>query len=163
MGTESAAAIRFAFARLGLSHSRPPSPAGAYRAVVTRGNQGFVSGQFPIDDGTLQFRGRLGDVLDVQAGRAAARLAAANVLAQINAHLGDWSRFGGLLRVDGFVASAPGFLRQPEILDAASTLFVEVLGPELGAHTRTAFSVEQLPLGSSIELCVTFCVKTPRD
>ena len=66
----------------------------------------------------------------------------------------------GILRVTSLSCR---FLRQPEILDAASTLFVEVLGPELGAHTRTAFSVEQLPLGSSIELCVTFCVKTPRD
>jgi enamine deaminase RidA (YjgF/YER057c/UK114 family) len=124
---------------------------------------GFVSGQFPIRDGELRYRGRVGDALDLEAGRDATRLCALNALAQIETHLGGWSRFGGLLRVEGFVASTPDFFRQPEVLDGASTLFVEALGTELGAHARTAFAVERLPLDSSIELCVTFFVKEPGD
>jgi hypothetical protein len=64
--------------------------------------------------------------------------------------------FCGLMRVDGYVASAPRFTSQPWILDGASECLIAVLGPQLGAHTRTAFAVSQLPLDAPIELAVTF-------
>jgi enamine deaminase RidA (YjgF/YER057c/UK114 family) len=136
----------------------PPSPAGAYRAVVTRGLVGAVSGQFPIIDGRIAFTGRIGVELTEAQGLQAARLAALNALAQISAALGGFDRFAGLLRVDGYVASADDYLDQPRVLDAASNLLLDVLGSDLGAHTRTAFSVVRLPLGSCVELGLLFAV-----
>ena len=142
-------------AGLGICLPDPPPPAGNYQPVTIRNGLGFVSGQVPVRDGRLLFTGRVGIELTPEQGKAAAELAALNVLAQIDKALPSWDRFGGLLRVEGFVASASGFTNQPEILDGASRLFAEVLG-ELGHHSRAAFSVEQLPLNASIELVVTF-------
>ena len=108
------------------------------------------------------FTGRIGAELTPEQGRAAAELAALNVLAQIEKALPGWDTFGGLLRVEGFVASARGFTNQPEILDGASRLFTEVLG-ERGQHSRAAFSVDQLPLDAPIELVVMFALRPDGD
>ncbi len=144
---------------LGIRLPDPPPPAGDYQPVMIRGGFGFVSGQVPVRDGRLLFTGRVGIELTPEQGRAAAEIAALNVLAQIDKALPSWDQFGGLLRVEGFVASASGFTNQPEILDGASRLFAEALG-ELGQHSRAAFSVEQLPLNASVELVVTFATQT---
>ena len=136
----------------------PPPPAGSYQPVILRHGLGFVSGQVPVRKGRLVFSGRVGAELTPEQGKAAAELAALNVLAQIERALPSWDRFDGLLRVEGFVASASGFTNQPQVLDGASRLFTEVLG-ELGHHARAAFSVEQLPLNAPVELVVTFALK----
>jgi enamine deaminase RidA (YjgF/YER057c/UK114 family) len=136
----------------------PPVPAGAYLPVVTHGALGFVSGQFPILDGRLARAGRVGAELTAEEGRECASLAAANVLARIRAALGGWARFAGLLRVEGHVASAVDFLMQPAVLDGASDFFVRALGPALGAHVRTAFHANRLPMDAPVELVVTFAV-----
>ncbi len=136
----------------------PPPPAGDYQPVMIRGGLGFVSGQVPVRDGRLVFTGRVGIELTPDQGKAAAEIAALNVLAQIDKALPSWDQFGGLLRVEGFVASASGFTDQAEILDGASRLFTEVLG-ELGQHSRAALSVEQLPLNAPVELVVTFATQ----
>ncbi len=143
---------------LGIRLPDPPPPAGDYQSVAIRNGLGFVSGQVPVRDGRLLFTGRVGVELTPQQGKAAAEIAALNVLAQIDRALPSWDQFGGLLRVEGFVASASGFTSQPEILDGASRLLVEVLG-ERGAHSRAAFSVEQLPLNAPVELVVTFALR----
>ena len=146
----------------GIRLPAPPPPAGNYQPVTTRNGLGFVSGQVPVRDGRLLFTGRVGVELTPQQGKAAAEIAALNVLAQIDRALPSWEQFGGLLRLEGFVASASGFTSQPEILDGASDLFVDVLG-ELGQHARAAFSVEQLPLNAPVELVVTFAVNSVRS
>jgi enamine deaminase RidA (YjgF/YER057c/UK114 family) len=150
----------------GIVLPEPPAPAGSYRPVVCRGTLGFVSGQFPFTHGRLSHAGRVGAELTPEQGRECAAIAAANVLAQIRAALGGWARFGGLLRVEGHVASAPGFLEQPLVLDGASEFFVRALGPELGAHARTAFHATRLPIDAPVELAVTFlairCRRNPR-
>jgi enamine deaminase RidA (YjgF/YER057c/UK114 family) len=137
---------------------KPPPPAGAYRAVVVRNGIGCVSGQFPFVDGKLLCTGRIGAELSEEQGRRAADVTALNVLAQISTALGDFGRFGGLLRVDGFVASAKDFLAQPRILDAASERFVDLLGAELGAHARSVLKVDRLPLDAPVKLVVSFAV-----
>lgn len=135
----------------------PPAPRGNYeRGVVHRGI-GLLSGQFPIVDGSLAYRGRIGLELTEAQGRQAAEVAALNAVAQIKALIGSFRYFETLMRVDGYVASASGWTRQPAVLDAASDLFVRVLG-QRGRHARTAFSVSQLPLDAPIELVVTFGV-----
>jgi enamine deaminase RidA (YjgF/YER057c/UK114 family) len=89
--------------------------------------------------------GRVGAELSVDEGRAAAVLAAVNVLAQLKAVLGDLERIGEIVRLEGHVASAPGFVDQPQVLDAASDFLAQAL-PGPSGHARTAFAHPQLPL-----------------
>ena len=136
---------------------KPPAPVGAYQGVVIRGGTGFVSGQFPLIDGemlwTVSSHGP-----DIDSARAAARVAALNVIAQIRHALGSWNRFAGLLRVDGIIAAQPGFDNHARVLDAASDTFVEFFGPDLGAHARSACSSSGLPANAALELVTTFAV-----
>lgn len=118
----------------------------------------MLSGQFPIRDGRLLYAGVVGSELTIEDGQAAARSAALNVLAQLKELLGSFARLGGLLRVDGAVASARGFTEQAAVLDGASDLFVQVLG-ERGAHARSALGVNCLPLNAPVELVVTFAAR----
>jgi enamine deaminase RidA (YjgF/YER057c/UK114 family) len=144
-------------AELGLVLPAPSRPAGNYSAFVRAGDLLFISGQFPIENGTPRYTGRVGAELSEPEGYAAARLAGLNVLAQIDAALGGFGRLAHLVRVEGHVASAPGFNNQPRVLDGASDLFATILG-ERGRHARTAFAPERLPWGLSIELVVTAAV-----
>lgn len=143
----------------GILLPEPPAPAGNYQRVVFRGGVGFVSGQFPFRQGRLVHAGRVGAELSLEDGKLCAEIAAANALAQIRKALRGWSRFDGLLQVEGHVASAPEFLEQPAVLNAASDFFVRALGPRLGAHTRTAFHAARLPVDAPVELAVTFAVR----
>jgi enamine deaminase RidA (YjgF/YER057c/UK114 family) len=144
-------------ATLGLKLPAPPRPAGKYRPAVLAGGLLFISGQLPIADGKLRYTGRVGAELSEAEGQAAAQLAALNVLAQIGAALGGFDRLVTLLRVEGHVSSAPGYVGQSRVLDVASVLFSEVLGDK-GAHTRAAFAAPALPRDASIELVVTAAV-----
>lgn len=101
--------------------------------------------------------GRLGLELSIEQGQEAARAAARNVLAQMHVLLGDWERLQGLLRVDGVLACSNEFNAQPEVLDAASQTFLQVLG-ERGRHARSLIPVRDLPLNASLELIVAFSV-----
>ncbi len=139
----------------------PPRPVGFYEAGVIRGSVGFVSGQFPLRNGVLVCHGQVGANLTIKEACDACELAALNVLAQISDLTEKFATLDGLLRLDGYVASADGFLDQPKVLDAASALFREVLG-DRGRHARTAFSVRQLPMGSPIELGMSFVVRSPK-
>lgn len=135
----------------------PPDPVGAYAATVIRGHIGVVSGQFPIVDGQLGWHGRLGAELDLETGRAAAVATGRNALAQVARATDGFARLDGLLRLEGYVASAPGFTDQPAVLDTVSELFEAVLG-SAGQHARAAFAPERLPLDAPIELVLSFAV-----
>jgi len=139
----------------------PPKPAGNYQPWILSGNLLFLSGQFPIENGILRYTGRVGAELSEADGYAAARLAALNVLAQIQAALGSLERLQHLVRVEGHVASAPGWNNAPKVLDGASDLFASALG-ERGRHTRTAFTPNLLPLNLAIELVVVAAVNLDR-
>lgn len=132
-----------------------PKPVGAYEAGVIRQGIGFISGQFPLTDGALVHTGKVGGDLTFEQAFRATEVAAWNVLSQISELTDQFKTLDGLLRLDGYIASAYGFVEQPAVLDAASNLFRDVLG-EKGRHARTAFSVSQLPLDSPVELCITF-------
>jgi enamine deaminase RidA (YjgF/YER057c/UK114 family) len=140
-------------AALGLALPPAPQPLGAYRAVVQSGALLFLSGQLPIRDGAVVQRGAVGAALTVEQGRAAAELCALNALAQIARFLGGFERLKQIVRVDGYVASAPGNFDQPKVLDGASDLFARVLADRAG-HARTAFAVPQLPANAAVELAV---------
>lgn len=137
----------------------PPKALGAYSAVVIRGSNGAVSGQFPMVAGSLQWKGSVGKELTIEEGCEACRIAVLNVLAQIGEATSGFARFAGLLRLEGHVASAADFRDQPRILDTASEIMVRYLGSGAGAHARAAFAPSMLPLGAAVELCVTFTLK----
>ena len=120
MHGDTTARIEARLRELDLVLPDPPRPAGGYVSVLVRNHIGVVSGQFPFASGELPIRGRIGADVSETDGRRAAQLAALNVLAQIRAALGGFNGFTGLLRVDGWVACAPGFMSQPSILDGAS-------------------------------------------
>lgn len=144
---------------LGLRIPEPPAPAGNYEPWLIAGQLLFVSAQFPIEHGELRCTGQVGADVTEEQGYAAARLAALNVLAQIHAALGDLDRLETLARVEGHVASAPGWHAAPKVLDGASDLFVAVLGSK-GRHTRAAFTPLRLPLNLTVELVVTAVLRT---
>jgi len=129
----------------------PPQPRGNYNAVVQHDSLLFVSGQLPLRNGELQYRGRLGAEVDVAAGYQAARLCALNTLAQIQGVVTSLDTIVGLARIEGYLQCAPSFQDHVKVLDGASDLFYEVLGKQ-GSHTRAVFGVNSLPLNSPIEL-----------
>lgn len=141
-------------AELGIALPAAPQPLGAYRAAVQAGALLFLSGQLPIADGAIRYKGRVGAELTLEEGRAAAELTALNALAQIRHFLGGFGRLRRIVRLDGYVASAPGFYDQPKVLDGASELLRRILGEHAG-HARTAFAVSHLPADAALELVVT--------
>ena len=150
--------VELKLAQLGLKLPSAPKPAGNYAAFVRAGNLLFLSAQLPVEDGRPRYTGRVGAELTDDEGRAAAQLAALNVLAQLRAALGSFERLEHLVRMEGHVAGAPGWHGTPKILDSASDLFVAVLG-ERGRHARSAFNPPSLPLNMAVELVVTAAVK----
>lgn len=146
--------IEQAMHRLGLQLPEASVPAGNYLPAVRHAGLLFVSGQFPVMDGKLQYKGRIGETLTARAGYMAARLAALNALAHIKRETENWRQFGRLIKVEGHISSANGWHDQPRVLDGASDLFLAILGEKAG-HARSVFSASQLPLNAAVELIVT--------
>jgi enamine deaminase RidA (YjgF/YER057c/UK114 family) len=136
-------------AELGLELATP-TPAGSYLPAVRTGSLVFTAGQVPIRDGEVVATGKLGAEVDVEVGRQLARLCALNALAAIDGAVGINSVLR-VVKVVGFVASAPGFTAQPKVLDGASELLTEVFG-DAGRHARSAVGVAELPLGVPVEV-----------
>ena len=116
----------------------------------------FVSGQLPVAAGKVDpaHQGKLGAAVSLEAGQAAARLAALNVLAQANAAVGDLAKVRAV-RVGGFVNAVPDFQQIPQVVNGSSDLFAAVLG-EHGKHARAAVGVAQLPLDAAVEIEAVF-------
>jgi enamine deaminase RidA (YjgF/YER057c/UK114 family) len=104
-----------------------------------------------MKEGKLAYEGKLGKELSVELGREAARLAVLNALAVVKQELGSLDNVARVVRLTGHVASAPGFVQQPAVLNGASDLLVAIFG-EAGRHTRAALGAAELPLNSPIEL-----------
>lgn len=154
--------IETRLAQLGLELPAPPQPLGRYTAVSEAGELLFVSGQLPLRDGRVVWQGRVGEALSTEQGRQAAELAALNVLAQIRAHLGGFDRLHHIVRIEGHVSSADGYLEQPAVIDGASDLFANVLGDKAG-HARSAFSHTQLPANAAVVLVVIAQLRPERS
>ena len=129
----------------------PPKPAGAYIPVVKSGNTVYVSGQIPIEDGKVTFKGKVPSVQSLEQAQKAARLCAINALAQLKSELGSLDKISKILRVSGFVNSESDFTEQPKVINAASDLLFEIFG-EKGQHSRIAVGVASLPLGATVEI-----------
>lgn len=136
---------------LGIILPKPSMPEASYVPVVQAGNLAFVSGQDPVRDGVMEYTGRLGAELDLAQGQAAARLAALNCLAQLQAHLGSLERVQRIVKVLGFVACTDEFDQQPFVIDGGSELLEQVFG-EAGRHARTAVGTNKLAFGIPVEI-----------
>jgi len=140
---------------LGIQLPSAPTPFGTYVETVQTGNLLFLSGMLPVVDRKPKFIGRLGKELDTEAGRGAAYIAALNVLAAAKEHLGSLDRVTRVVRLGVFIATSGDFFDQPRIADAVSDLFLDVFGIEK-TSVRVVIGVASLPLGTPIELDVTF-------
>jgi enamine deaminase RidA (YjgF/YER057c/UK114 family) len=137
--------------QLGVSLPAPAAPVAAYVPAVRTGDLVFVSGQVPLVDGTPSHLGHLGGDVDLEAGRAAARTCAINLIAALKAELGELSRVRRIVKLTGFVACVPGFTDAPKVVNGASELFAEAFG-DAGRHARAAVGVAALPLGVPVEV-----------
>jgi enamine deaminase RidA (YjgF/YER057c/UK114 family) len=136
---------------LGIELPATPSPAGAYVPATRAGNLVFTAGQLPLEAGELRFRGKVGDAVGVDQAREAARLCALNALAAASAQSGGVDGLSRIVKVTGFVASAPGFNEQPQVINGASELLGEVFG-DAGLHARSAVGVAELPMDAPVEV-----------
>jgi len=137
--------------QMGLELPDPPKPVASYVPCVRTGNLLFVSGQVPKEKGALRYAGHLGGERSLDDGYQAARLCALNALSVVKQAVGSLDRVRRIVKLTGYVASAAGFTDQPKVVDGASKFLVELFG-ERGQHARAAVGVNELPLGSAVEL-----------
>ena len=143
--------IEETLAKLGITLPTPANPLANYVPYVITGNLVFISGQISVAPGG-PIKGRLGEDMSLEDGVAAARVCGLNLIAQLKAACGgDLSRVKRVVKLGGFVNSAPTFFDQPKVINGASDLMVEVFG-EAGKHSRAAVGAPSLPLGVAVEV-----------
>ncbi len=139
-------------ASLGIALPTPAAPIANYVGFVRTGSLLVVSGQICLGlAGTLVAKGKLGETVTVEQGQSAARACAINLLAQVKIALGDLDKMVRVVRLGGFINSAPTFLDGPKVMNGASDLMVEVFGDK-GRHARTTVGVASLPLDAAVEV-----------
>jgi len=137
--------------KLGFTLPEPPQPVAAYVPAVLVGDLLFLSGTTCYKDGEFLFTGRVGAELTIEQGYSAARQTALNLLSVIKSTLGSLDQVKRMVKLNGYVNSAPDFDRQPEVINGASELFEELYG-ERGKHARTAIGVSDLPAHIPVEI-----------
>lgn len=150
--------IEARLAALGLVLPQPVKvPTGLvlpFQFVRLVGSRAFISGHAPTNaDGSIATPlGKLGRELTVEQGYAAARLTALSILGSLKRTLGDFDRISAWTRVFGMVNSATGFNKQPAVINGFSDLIIELFGPEIGAHSRSAVGMAELPFDIPVEV-----------
>jgi enamine deaminase RidA (YjgF/YER057c/UK114 family) len=151
-GITMAGTVEQNLAAQGIVLPTPKAPVANYVPFVRSGNLLFVSGQVCYDaDGKLIAKGKLGAGVSIEQGAAAARGCGINLLAQVKAAVGDLDKVVRVVRLGGFVNSAPDFLDGPKVLNGASDLMVAVFGDK-GRHSRTTVGVAALPSDAAVEV-----------
>jgi enamine deaminase RidA (YjgF/YER057c/UK114 family) len=135
---------------LGITLPTVNAPAGAYIPAKRTGDLVFTAGQVPMVDGKIAATGKVGAEIDVAQAADLARTCALSALAAVDALVGI-DAVSGVVKVVGFVASAPGFTGQPEVINGASDVLGEIFGAS-GAHARSAVGVFELPRGVPVEV-----------
>ncbi len=136
---------------LGLTLPQPNPPVANYVPFVRVGDLVHISGQVSVDAGG-GIRGTVGEEVDMETAKAAARLCGVNLIAQMKAACdGDLDRVARVVKLGGFVQAGANFLEIPQVVNGASDLMVEAFG-DAGKHARSAVGVYRLPLGFSVEV-----------
>lgn len=143
---------------LGYRLPAPIAPQFDYVPVTLHAGVAYVSGQLPRRDAATVITGKLGQDVEIELGREAAQLCVLHALSVLKALLGSLDRVERILKLTGFVASAPGFTQQPQVIDAASKLLRAVFG-ESGRHARSAIGVAELPRGAAVEIEMIVAVR----
>jgi len=135
---------------LGIELPAVAQPLASYIPAVRTGHLVYTAGQLPMQKGKLTQAGKVGAEVSLEAGAELARICALNALAAVDSLVGI-DAVAQVVKVVGFVASAPGFTGQPAVVNGASTLFGEIFG-DAGAHARSAVGVSELPLDAPVEV-----------
>ena len=149
--TGSMSAPEQRLADLGLTLPQVAAPVAAYVPALRTGDYVYTSGQVPMVDGALAAAGKVGAEIDADTAKDLARTCALNALAAVKAEIGDLAKVRRVVKVVGFVASAPDFTGQPGVVNGASELLGEVFGDK-GKHARSAVGVAVLPLDAPVEV-----------
>jgi enamine deaminase RidA (YjgF/YER057c/UK114 family) len=133
-----------------------PKPVAVYKTVVVAGNLAYVSGHGPLKADKSSITGRVGDDLDLDAGKAAARQVGLAILATLRAELGSLDRVKRVIKVLGMVNCTPDFRDHPAVINGCSELFAEVFGNEQGIGARSAVGMGSLPGNIAVEIEAIF-------
>jgi enamine deaminase RidA (YjgF/YER057c/UK114 family) len=140
---------------LGIELPNAPQSAGSYVQVAITGNLVFVSGQIPVEPGSIpmqvKFKGKVGKDISLEEGQEAARLCTINALAQLKSTLGSLEKIRKFVKVSGFVNCDASFSNHPQIINGASDFIVQLFG-EKGRHSRSVIGASSLPLDSAVEI-----------
>ena len=141
---------------LNITIPQPATPAANYVGFVRSGNQVFISGQLPIEDGQVKYIGKVGSQISLEDAQKAARICAINIIAQVKlACDGDLQKVVKCVRLGVFVNADPEFTDHPLVANGASNLIADVFG-EAGKHARAATGAGSLPRGVSVEIDAIF-------
>ncbi len=141
--------------QIGIALPSPPAPVASYVPFAVSGNLVFISGQVTAAPDGLKYVGCVGRELTLEDGKAAARLCAINVIAQLRAACGDLDRVKRCVKLTVYVNAAPGFEQHPEVANGASDLIVEIFGVA-GRHARAAVGAGSLPRNVAAEVEAVF-------
>ncbi|MEV8530709.1 RidA family protein [Streptomyces sp. NPDC051211] len=144
-------AVEAKLAQLGLTLPEVVPPLAAYQPAVRSGQYVYTAGQLPMVKGSLPLTGKVGAEVSAEQAKELAATCALNALAAVKSVIGDLDKIVRVVKVVGFIASAPDFTAQPGVLNGASELLGEVLGPK-GVHARSAVGVAVLPLDAPVEV-----------
>ena len=137
--------------KLGFKIPPAPKPLAAYIPATKAGNFIFTSGQVPIEDGKIIYKGKVGEDITEDEARKAAELCLINCLSAVKSVAGNLDNIKCIVKLTVFVNSADDFVAQPKIANGASELLEEIFG-ENGKHVRSAVGVNELPLNSAVEI-----------
>lgn len=143
---------------LGYTLPEPAAPSFQYVPVTIHNGVAYVSGQLPKVDGEVRTFGKVGAEVSIEDAQESARICILQGLSCLVDAIGSSDRIEQVLKINGYIASAPGFNMQPKVLDAASHLLVEALG-DVGRHARTAVGVAELPRDAPVEIEMTVAVR----
>ena len=143
--------VKEKLAALGLTLPTAAAPVAAYVPAVKTGNLVFTAGQLPVVDGKLVLTGKVGSDVTPEDAKKMAEICALNALAAISL-VADIDQIEKIVRVGGFVNSAPGFVAIPAVINGASELLIKLFGEVNGKHARTAVGVAELPLNAPVEV-----------
>ncbi len=150
--------VRQKLKELGITLPLPAQPVANYVPVVVAGGFVVVSGQLPLAEGKIVVTGKLGESVDIAAGKMAARLCFLNVLGQIDAAIPQGvAAITQVIRLGGFIAATPGFVDHAQVMNGASDLAVELFGV-FGQHARSTIGVASLPMNAPVEIEAMFSI-----
>jgi len=147
---------------MGINLPEPMGPLANYVTAVIDGSILYTSGAGPIENGKPKYIGRVGTEVTLEEAYDAARVTMLNLLSTVKSHLGSLDQIERVIKVLGFVNSAPDFHRQPEVINGASDLLVAVLGKQ-GTHARSAIGTCNLPMNIPVEIEMIVKIRTDDD